>query len=270
MGLLDKAGEIDKKPVAKAKPAPKAKPAKAKPVAKEKPAKVAKAKPVREKKERVPREKIDKSFPDDFVPAGKTNRAAAWLVNFIWNWGILIAVLSILLFGATGDMTLPLAGGLLLPIVNVFFIPAKFGRNIGQFVSRTKYVNYKGERPVFLHGIMTNINIPMLFLGLGFLAVSGIGNNSSDGINGTMIALCVICLAFPLSEYVFKKIVGKDAGQGLWDKIFASYQVHHVPTGKETGWLARLESLGEFGAKRIAKIDEKRAAADIDVADDDS
>ena len=43
-----------------------------------------------------------------------------------------------------------------------------------------------------------------------------------------------------------------------------------MPTGKETGWLARLESLGEFGAKRIAKIDEKRAAADSDAADDDS
>ncbi len=168
------------------------------------------------------------------------------------------------------DMTWLIAGGLLLPIMNVFFIPAKFGRNIGQFVSRTKYVTYKGERPIFLHGIMTNINTPMFFMGLGFLAISGVGNNSSDGINATMIVLCVLCLAFPLSEYIFKKVVGKDFGQGMWDKIFASYLVHHVPTGKETGWLARLESLGEFGAKRIAKIDEKRAAADSDAADDDS
>ncbi|MCS5538260.1 MAG: hypothetical protein NZ770_09145, partial [Candidatus Poseidoniaceae archaeon] len=153
------------------------------------------------------------------------------------------------------------------PISNVLFIPAKFGRNIGEFVSRTKYVSWKGGKPIFLHGIMTNINTPMLFLGLGFLAISGIGNSSSDGVDAQMITLCLICLAFPISEYIFKRVVGRENNQGMWDKMFGAYLVHHVPTGKETGWLARLESLGEFGAKRIAKIDEKRSAAD---ADDDS
>ena len=108
----------------------------------------------------------------------------------------------------------------------------------------------------------------MMFLGLGFLAVSGIGNTGTGNeIDAKMITLCLLCFAFPLSEYIFKKIVGKESQQGMWDKMFGAYLVHHVPSGKETGWLARLESLGEFGAKRIAKIDEKRAASD---ADDDS
>ena len=258
MGLLDKAGEIDKKPakaVPKAKAAPKAKPA-------------PKAKAARPAREKVKRERPARDFPADFVAAGKTNRAAAWVVNFSWNWGVLIAVMSLLIFTGTGDMTWPLVAGLLLPLSNVFIIPAKFGRNIGEFVSRTKYVSWRGEKPIFLHGILTNINTPMMFLGLGFLAVSGIGNTGTGNeIDAKMITLCLLCFAFPLSEYIFKKIVGKESQQGMWDKMFGAYLVHHVPSGKETGWLARLESLGEFGAKRIAKIDEKRAASD---ADDDS
>ena len=50
-------------------------------------------------------------------------------------------------------------------------------------------------------------------------------------------------------------------GQGLFDLIFAAFQVTHVPTGSETGWLARLEGLGDFGQKYEARIAAREAKA---------
>jgi hypothetical protein len=264
MGLLDKAEEYEKKP-AKAKKAVKAMPAKAKAAVKAKPAKAkaaVKAKPVKASRpQREKREPIIKDLPDEFVLAGKNHRAAAWFANFCWNWGLLIAALSIIIFSG-GDFTWLLLAGLAMPLLNVLIIPMKFGRNFGQFLSRTKYVTYKGSKPNFVHAILSNLKTPTLFGGIAFLAMSGIGSNSSEGIDSTMLALSIGCFIYPIIEWAFKKFTVNDGNQSVWDKIFAAYLVHHVPTGDEKGWLAKLESLGDFGAKRIAKMDEKDTTVD--------
>ncbi|MDC0055425.1 hypothetical protein OAJ94_00035 [Deltaproteobacteria bacterium] len=267
MGLLDKAEEYENKPakakkVAKAKPAKtaeKAKPAKAKAAVKAKPAKAKAAKA--SKPQRAKRERVNKSLPDEFVLAGKNNRAAAWFANFCWNWGLLIAALSIIIFSGS-DFTWLLIAGLAMPLLNVLIIPMKFGRNFGQFISRTKYVTYKGSKPVFVHAILSNLKTPALFGGLAFLAMSGIGSNTNAGTNTMMLVGSVCCFLYPITEWVFRKFDVNDANQSVWDKIFAAYLVHHVPTGDEKGWLAKLESLGDFGAKRIAKMDEKDTTVD--------
>ena len=264
MGLLDKAEEYEKKPAkavkakpAKAKAAVKAKPAKAKAAVKAKPAKAVKAsRPQREKRERA-----DKSLPDDFVLAGPNHRAAAWFANFCWNWGLLIGGMSLIIF-ASGDLTWLLIAGLAMPLLNVLIIPMKFGRNFGQFLSRTKYVTYKGNKPNFSHAILSNLKTPALFGGLAFLAMSGIGSNSNDGVNSSMLAFSFACFLYPIIEWSFKKFTVNDYNQSVWDKMYAAYLVHHTPTGNERGWLAKLESLGDFGAKRIAKMDEKDTTVD--------
>ena len=273
MGLLDKAEEYEKKPAkakkaaAKAKPA-KARPAKAKPVkaepAKAKPVKAepAKAKPVKASRpQREKRERVNRDLPDEFVLAGKNHRAAAWFANFCWNWGLLIGGVSIIIF-SSGDLTWLLIGGLAMPLLNILVIPMKFGRNFGQFLSRTKYVTHKGSKPNFGHAVLSNLKTPALFGGIAFLAMSGIGSNSSEGVNSTMLGLSVVCFIYPIIEWAFKRFTVNESNQSIWDKIFAAYLVHHIPTGNEKGWLAKLESLGDFGAKRIAKMDEKDTPVD--------
>jgi len=265
MGLLDKAEEYEKKPAkakpAKAKAAVKAKPVKAKAAVKAKPAK-AKAKPARASRpQREKRERIAKDLPDEFVLAGKNHRAAAWFANFCWNWGLLIAALSVTIVSAS-DLTWLLIAGLAMPLLNVLLIPMKFGRNFGQFLSRTKYVTYKGSKPNFVHAILSNLKTPALFGGLGFLLMSGIGSNSNDGINTSMLVMSIVCFLYPISEWAFKKFDVNDGNQTVWDKVFSAYLVHHIPTGDEKGWAAKLESLGDFGAKRIAKMDEKDTIVD--------
>ena len=77
-----------------------------------------------------------------------------------------------------------------------------------------------------------------------------------------MLIFSILCFLYPISGWAFKKFSVNDSNQTVWDKVFGSYLVHHVPTGNEKGWAAKLESLGDFGAKRIAKMDEKDSAVD--------
>ena len=71
----------------------------------------------------------------------------------------------------------------------------------------------------------------------------------------------VVFILFWIVNFFFKK--NSDFSQGTIDLLFSSYLVKHVATGDETGWLARFESLGDFGDKwqaSSAKRQEKAAA----------
>ena len=99
------------------------------------------------------------------------NRRISSLVNFVINFGVLFAALFI---GAndTNLITTILfatSGGII--ILNAIFISMRFSRNLGQFVSRTKYV--RGDRsnpcsstvssptrPVFWHLLASFLSQP--------------------------------------------------------------------------------------------------------------
>ena len=181
MGLLDKAAasegdEKKTKAVAKAKPVAKAKAvAKAKPVAKAKA-----ARPAKVKKERAPRAR-PMELSDEYELATKMNRRISTLVNFIINFGVLFAALFIA-SSDTGIITTILfatSGGII--ILNAIFIPMKFSRNLGQFVSRTKFVRGDGSNPFFLHGIL--VNTAGLLSLIGLLLVATQFQNLNEGEN---------------------------------------------------------------------------------------
>ena len=68
-------------------------------------------------------------------------------------------------------------------------------------------------------------------------------------------------ILFWIVNFFFKK--NSDFSQGTIDLVFSAYLVKHVATGEETGWLARFESLGDFGDKwqqNSQKRQEKAAA----------
>ena len=64
-------------------------------------------------------------------------------------------------------------GGFLLAITNIIVLPIFMGRNLGQFISRTKYINSKSERPIFLHALMNNLNFHFSFRLILILMGSG-------------------------------------------------------------------------------------------------
>ena len=70
-------------------------------------------------------------------------------------------------------------------------------------------------------------------------------NISSGGMPWFVTGVCFIL--FWIVNFFFKK--NSDFSQGTIDLLFSAYLVKHVATGTETGWLARFESLGDFGDK---------------------
>ena len=254
MGLLDKVDNLeDEKPAKavakKAKPAravaKKAKPAKAvakavaKPARAAKPAKAAKAERPRGEKRIRP-----SGLPEGFELTGKMPRYIGWLINFAWNFGVAIGLLSILATGADSDLTIGWAGSFLMILVNWLVLPIWTGRNIGEFVSRSKYMNSSGSTPFPAHAVLNN---SLGFMGLiGFILMFVYFQDLSGSgmvpfiIGSLMIVLWVV-------NFFLKK--NSDYSQGIFDLAFSAYLVNHVATGTETGWLARFESLGDFGDK---------------------
>ena len=267
MGLLDKVDNMDEAKPAKAKPkaakaVAKATPKAAKAVAKKATPKAAKpaAKTVKLKDDG--KEKPEKvrptGLPEGFELAGNMPRYIGWLINFAWNFGVIIGAGSIMATGANSDLTYLVGIGGLMVIFNWLVMPIWAGRNIGEFVSRTKYINSSGNKPFAIHAILNN--------SLGFLSLFGIYlmfsqfQFLSSGGMAFFITGVVLVLLW-IINFFFKK--NSDYTQGLFDLAFSAYLVKHTATGDETGWLARFESLGDFGdkwAERSANREVKQKA----------
>jgi hypothetical protein len=277
MGLLDKAGNVettpDKKPKAVAKAVAKAAP---KAVAKPKAAvkTTVSAKPVKAKKVRTPR---TTGLPEGYELASKMNRSISWWVNIAVNFSVLIAGLGMTVFADTGVTTTGLFGlAAVMIILNVIIIPAKTGRTIGHFVSRTKFMTANGEKASVFHSILANT--VGLFTLIGFILVmfnmSDFDAKNYFSIAGLVIGIILIVLWFVNRN--FKK--NSDMDQGLYDLLFNAYLVKHIPAEGEvsTGIWGRLENAGEWGDKIASRREEnikkatEKAAAKATKAEEDA
>ena len=152
MGLLDKAGNVettpDKKPKAVVKAVAKVAP---KAVAKPKAAvnTTVSAKPVKTKKVITAR---TTGLPEGYELASKMNSSISWWINLAVNFSVLITGLGMVVFADTGVTTTGLFSlAAVMIILNVIIIPAKTGRTIGHFVSRTKFMTANGEKASVFH-----------------------------------------------------------------------------------------------------------------------
>ena len=250
MGLLEKAGKMNdeekpKKAVAKAKKAePKPVAAKAKPSRKEK----AKREP-RQKKQRDPR-----VMPDEFKLAGRAARGARSLVDFIVTYAGIIALLGYTAIGSNFNPTLILLGALVPLTLNMIILPMKTNRTVGMFLTRSRYVNSKGNHPHWTHLFLSNLTGLFIMTGLATLLMGtgSLSDPSTKDVGVTMIAIGGVVLLFPLADYIVTKL-RKAAGQNqnMYDAIYGCWFV--VAERGETGenrWMSRLESLGDWGEKK--------------------
>jgi len=282
MGLLDKAGGASEskpkaKAVAKAKPVAKAV-AKAKPVAKAvekvaEPVAVAepKAKKAKKaKKERKPRAARPSGLPDGFEIANKLDRTMSWFVNFAWNFGVLFAALFMMASDTGLVTTILLVVSVVMMILNVILLPFKTGRNLGQFVSRIKYVNHDGEKSTPIQGALSNsVGILALF-GFLFIFVSTSDLGDKEAGAGPIIFTVVgaIFVILYIVNWQFAK--ASDYNQGLYDVMFGAYLVKHVPTAEEkaSGFWAKFESMGDYGDKFAARREAKKLAQENEAQGD--
>ena len=77
----------------------------------------------------------------------------------------------------------------------------------------------------------------------------------------TYVIVGAVLMIIWIVNFFFKK--NSDYSQGLFDLAFSSYLVKHVATGEETGWLARFESLGDFGDKWQQRSETRQEKAKV-------
>jgi len=245
MGLLEKAGKRkdEEKPKKVAKAAKKA-------VAK--PAKTAKkAKPVKEKKAKQPRERKARDprvLPDGFKLAGKAARFAKKLVDFIATYGAFLGVLGAFAM-VDGDFTYLWLGALAMMFLNLAFLPMKTNRTVGMFLTRTRYVNSRGEHPFFLHQILSNLTSLYIMLSLVMI---GIGAAEEGGANWTFVSIGIVLALIVVTDYVVTKLrAANGETQNMYDAMFGCWFVVAEKSADESsGWMKRLESLGDWGEKK--------------------
>ena len=105
----------------------------------------------------------------------------------------------------------------------------KFSRNLGQFVSRTKFVRGDGTNPLFLHGILVNTTGLLSLIGL--LMVATQFQNLSESDNTAAIIYFALGTIFIILWFVDRYLRNRSAmGQGLYDLAFRAYLVKYVPT----------------------------------------
>jgi len=256
MGLLDKAGAStdEKKPAVAKAVAKKPEPVTVAAAKRAKPAKAVKAKKVREPRARP------MGLAEDYELASKMNRRISWLVNFVINFGVLFAALFIMISDTNVVTTILVAVSGVIIILNGIFIPMKFSRNLGQFVSRTKFIRGDGTNPLFLHGILVNMS-GLLSL-VGIILVFTQFQNLNEADNTGAIILFSLGAIFIIMWFIDRFLRnGSEMGQGLYDLLFRAYLVKYVPSEEEkaTGIWARLENMGNFGDQLLAKQEERKA-----------
>jgi hypothetical protein len=270
MGLLEKAGNIsteDEKPVTKIpkKPEPVIAPEPVKTVKKAKPVKKAKRaekkkreKKPREKKPRAPR--VKKELPSDFEVATRGQRLTRRIVDFLVSYGWSLPLLGITAWGSNFNPTPLIILGLGLIVFNLWFMPAYAGgRSMGNWISRTRYVNTRGESPIWVYFSLKGLTT--LFILIGLWAVSVVMSNKGFGeTTGGQIfsAIGILMLIPPLLDYIMYKLRGE---LGLWDTVFGG--VWLVRTTKSTeakGWLKRLESISDFTESKGWLSDEEKSS----------
>ena len=268
MGLLDKVDNLDEKKPAKATPkkavakkavAKKAVAKKATPKAAVKAA-TPKAAAKKSVSKKTPSEKTErirpKGLPDGFELSGSMPRYIGWLINFAWNFGALIATMSVFVFGDP-DLTIGFAAAAIMILINWLVIPIWLGRNIGEFVSRTKYINSSGSKPNPIHAVLNNSLGFMFLFGLILVVVNFSQLSSTSGM--TWLGIGILMMILWVVNFFLKK--NSDYSQGMFDLLFSAYSVKHVSTGSETGWLAKFEGLGDLGEKFEKRQETRREKA---------
>tara|TARA_B110000438_G_scaffold35088_1_gene34828 strand:+ start:302 stop:1087 length:786 start_codon:yes stop_codon:yes gene_type:complete len=245
MGLLEKAGKIKdgdkpKKAVAKATKG------------KAKPVKAVKAKPVKaQKAARKPRERVAREprvMPDGFNLAGKAARFARRLVDFIVTYGAFLGVLGAFAM-IDGDFTYLWIAAIAMMLLNLVVLPLKTNRSVGMFLTRTRYVNHKGNHPFFMHQILSSLTALYVMLSIVMI---GVGAGDTGGANWTIISIGIFLGLIPFSDYVVTKLrKANGETQSMYDAMFGCWYVvaERADTG-DSAWMSRLESLGDWGEKK--------------------
>ena len=260
MGLLEKADKIKTEEPAPSPNAPDwvATPEPAAPVTEteptpepvnEKPSKAKRKSKRRERKAKAKKTRVPKVIPEGFELATSGQKLIRRLSDFVVSYGWIVPLVLINAWGSDSDFTYLIIFGLLLSAFNLIFMPryVSESRTVGNWISRTEYVNSNSKQPNPLYLQIKGLTFPVVLIGIIMLAVSfqDIGETS-----GQVLAVIGIAFLTPsIVDYLFHKLKRDDLG--LWDTLFGGvWLVKTTKTAEAKGWLKRLEQLGDYSAEK--------------------
>ena len=250
MGLLEKAGQIEteKTPVEKPKAAePESIEAAPEPITQPDPVKTKRKREVRGRRLENPKEKkvrAPKVLPEGSEPASPTQFRIRKYSDFLVSQGWTIPLVGFTAWGNDFQPTIFVLAGLGLISFNLGFMAYSTGRTTGNWITRTTYINTKGEKPhqsfIFLKGM----TFPLVILGLiAILTATATGLSESAG--KIPLAIGLFFMIPPLLDYLFYRFKSDDLG--LWDTLYGGvWLVKTAKTAESKGWLKRLEQLGDY------------------------
>ena len=252
MGLLEKASNLEadeKEPETKVikpkKEAPKETPA-------TQPKKAAKAakKPIvkNERKPRAPR--VKKVIPEGFESATRGQRITRRIFDFAVSYGWTVPLLAISAWGSYFNPTIFVILGIGLICFNLGFMPTYAGkRTVGNWISRTRYINSRGEPPLAIYLAIKGLTTIFVLFGIfSILVVTASGSLGEGTGQQIFYAIGFLCLIPPLIDYIMYRIRGD---LGLWDTVFGGvWLVRTSKTSEAKGWLKRLESVSDWTASK--------------------
>ena len=267
MGLLEKAGKIADDNTGD-EDAPAAVPATVvldpEPVAvkpkKEKKAKKAKKqkKPKKEKKPKKakkPRSSV-KELPDGFELAGRGRSSLRFIVDFTVNFGLIIGLVVFGLVLTYTDITWPLVLVLLLSIFNMAVMPIQYKSSMGNVISRTKFINSRGDSAIFLYHMLKNINIPAYLIFFGGLLIAISAGTVWTTATKITVGLSISIILIPFLDWIFRR-TRKD-NLGLWEVAFGGvWLVRSTETTSDgSKFMKRLESMAQYAETKGFVDDE--------------
>ena len=250
MGLLEKAGQIESGEPSVDKPEivePESVKVASEPVAQPDPVKTTKEKKSRRKKTRKPREKkvrAPKVLPEDSELASPTQFRIKKYSDFLVSWGWTIPLVGFTAWGNDFQPTIFVLAGMGLIGFNLGFMAYTTGRTTGNWITRTIYVNTKGEKPHQSYIFLKGMTFPLVILSIiAILTATATGLTENAG--KIQLALGLFFLLPPLLDYLFYRFKSDDLG--LWDTLYGGvWLVKTAKTAESKGWLKRLEQLGDY------------------------
>ncbi|MBK70038.1 MAG: hypothetical protein CMB53_01375 [Euryarchaeota archaeon] len=264
MGLLEKAGKItDDKTSDEEAPAavPAAvvlepEPVAVKPKKEKKAKKQKKAKKPRAKKQKKPRSSV-KELPDGFELAGRGRRSLRFFVDFTVNFGLIIGLVIFGLVLTYTDITWPLVLVLLLSIFNMVVMPIQYKSSMGNVISRTTFINSRGDSAIFLYHMLKNINIPAYLIFFGGLLIAISAGTVWTTATKITVGLSIAIILIPFLDWIFRR--QRKDNLGLWEVVFGGvWLVRSTETTTDgSKFMKRLESMAQYAETKGFVDDEE-------------
>ena len=199
------------------------------------------------RKRREKKTRTLKTLPEEFEEASNGQKLVRRGADFTVSWGWSVPLLIITAWGTSVDPTYLVVLGLMLMIFNLGFMPRSTGRTVGNWISRTTYVNSKGSTPHPAYPLIKGTTFAVVLVGVVMVATSIQDIDKTSG--QVLFGVGFVILIPPILDYLFVRF--KRDNMGMWDVLFGGvWLVRTAKTAEAKGWLKRLEQLGDYSAER--------------------